>query len=250
MLSSRQNLAPEMLPLRERFCPATALVVSMARLHAAVITIERSPTISASSPVSSSSLRLCGIGSSNRLGSISQHTQYSFSPLRDTQLANEAAIVSVALGTDHTLALTNAGIVLSFGSNRFAQLGYVIESSNSSGVSASGTGTALTVAGQGQQTQMTPRRVVGRLKKEVVKGVAACRTASACWTDTDCYTWGTNGGQLGYDKIAQPVQLLPRRVTQVTQPVVDLAMSDNAVCILLASRDVLCFWGGKHFKIK
>jgi alpha-tubulin suppressor-like RCC1 family protein len=108
----------------------------------------------------------------------SQHTQHALIPLPDIK----HAIESVALGQDHTLALTSTGEVLTWGLNRFSQLGYVIEVSSS--------------AKQDEHIQATPRKV-GSLRRESVKGVAACKTASGCWTDTEVWTWGTNGGQLG-----------------------------------------------------
>ena len=95
--------------------------------------------------------------------------------------------MSVALGQDHTLALTSAGEVVSWGLNRFAQLGYVVESGQ--GGSAD------------ESIQTTPRKI-SHLKKEFIKGVAACKTASACWSDKDVWTWGTNGGQLGESTFA------------------------------------------------
>lgn len=130
-------------------------------------------------------------------------------------------IESVALGQDHTLALTSTGEVLTWGLNRFHQLGYVIEVSSS--------------AKQDEHIQATPRKV-GSLRREFVKGVAACKTASGCWTDTEVWTWGTNGGQLGwlfllscqymfmlkllgYDKALVPVQVLPRKVSSIVKPV-------------------------------
>lgn len=111
-----------------------------------------------------------------------QHTQYSFKVL--PQFTH--TIVSVALGQDHTLALTKSGEVLSWGLNRFAQLGYIVESA----------------AGEGfgrveEPIQSIPKKVHGPLRKELVKGVAASKGASACWTCADVYTWGTNNGQLG-----------------------------------------------------
>jgi hypothetical protein len=45
--------------------------------------------------------------------------------------------------------------------------------------------------------QSIPKRVVGFLRKEVVRGVAASKNASACWTTDTVFTWGTNTGQLG-----------------------------------------------------
>jgi alpha-tubulin suppressor-like RCC1 family protein len=113
-----------------------------------------------------------------------QHTQYSLKPLN--QFTH--TIISVALGQDHTLALTKSGEVLSWGLNRFSQLGYVVESSSTSGVG---------VGRLEEPIQATPRKVLGPLKKDIVRGVAASKGASACWTSTEVFTWGTNNGQLG-----------------------------------------------------
>ena len=124
-------------------------------------------------------LRVCGFGSGGRLGP-GQHTQYNLVPMQ--QLPQ--TIVSVALGQDHTLALTSSGEVLSWGLNRFAQLGYVLETTQNGGKTE-------------EAIQATPRKIGGALSKKVVVGVAACKTASACWTGTEVYTWGTNHGQLG-----------------------------------------------------
>lgn len=95
-------------------------------------------------------------------------------------------VVSVALGQDHTLALTSGGYILSWGHNRFAQLGYPIEASDKP-----------VGAKDDQEIQVSPKRIVGPLKKEFVKGVAAGRMSSACWTEDTVWTWGTNLGHLG-----------------------------------------------------
>lgn len=209
---------PSTLPLRSRFQPIRAKQVAMAKLHTAVVTSEPRANI-----------RICGFGSGGRLGAgMGQHTQYAFSTPKD--LASEAEIIAVALGQDHTLALTSSGSVLSWGLARFGQLGYPLDG--------------------GQTLQAAPRRIVGPLKKEIVVGVAACRTASACWTRDEVFTWGTNSGQLGYDRAGAPVQVVPRRVTQISLPVIDLALSDAAMAVLLSTRDVHCFQIGRSFKIK
>lgn len=96
-------------------------------------------------------------------------------------------IVSVALGQDHTLALTKSGEILSWGLSHFGQLGYPIEPP------AVGIG----IGRLEDPLQSTPRKITGPLKKEIVKGVAASKRASACWTATEVFTWGTNNGQLG-----------------------------------------------------
>ncbi|KAL1703404.1 hypothetical protein EV121DRAFT_208016, partial [Schizophyllum commune] len=154
--------------------------------------------------------------------------QYSFQPLHSS--VPSLSIASTALGQDHTLVLTTSGEVLSWGLNRFAQLGYVVE--------ATGPFTQ-------EPIQATPRRIMGALRKETVQGIAAAKTCSACWTAEEVYTWGTNSGQLGYD---QPVQVLPRKVTWVSR-VVDVALSDTAMACLLQSRDVVLLCNYQHTKL-
>ena len=115
-----------------------------------------------------------------RLGP-TQHMQYALKPVPSLNLP----IQSVALGQDHTLALTKSGEVYSWGHNRFSQLGYVLEVSAAPG------------GRHEEPIQTVPKRIVGPLKREVVVGVAASRNASACWTKETLFTWGTNTGQLG-----------------------------------------------------
>lgn len=104
-----------------------------------------------------------------------------YTPIQIT-LPPGCTIVSVALGQDHTLALTDAGEVLSWGLNRFAQLGYVVETGQ---------------GGYSNEPVQTIPRKIAHLKKEFVVGVAACKSASACWSGDQVWTWGMNGGQLG-----------------------------------------------------
>lgn len=127
----------------------------------------------------SDSLLTCGFV---RLGR-NIHSQLALTPMPDFP----HSIVFVALGQDHTLALTSGGYILSWGHNRFSQLGYPIEQPE----------TPLTRGKEEIEVQVSPKRVVGMLKKEFVKGVAAGRMASACWTEDALYTWGTNAGHLG-----------------------------------------------------
>lgn len=47
-----------------------------------------------------------------------------------------------------------------------------------------------------------------------------------------------------------PVQVLPRKVTQITQPAASVIISSTALCILLAiSKEVLCVFDDSVFKI-
>ncbi|KAJ7286245.1 hypothetical protein C8J57DRAFT_1446850 [Mycena rebaudengoi] len=203
-----------------RFYPLLARQIQMSKLHTVVVTSE-----------GKANLRICGFGSGGRLGP-GQHTQYSLTPL--SQLSH--SIVAVALGQDHTLALTTAGEILSWGLSRFSQLGYVVEPSTTTGRLE-------------EPIQASPRKIYGPLKKEIVKGIAASKQCSACWTATEVFTWGTNNGQLGYDKAAQPVQVIPRKVAKVTRPVLAISLTDHAMACLLDTQDVVCIWNDRYIKI-
>lgn len=188
--------------------------IVLSKFHTAAVTSDGSGNLS-----------LCGFGGSARLGR-PVHTQYALLPQPDIQ----HRIVSVALAQDHTLVLTSAGVILSWGQNRFSQLGYVIESpERESAHKAFSSSMAAD-----DLVQATPKRIVGPLKKELVVGVAASRMGSACWTADSVWTWGTNSGQLGYDKAANPVQVLPRKVTGITQGVRDLAMTVSSSGVVYA----------------
>lgn len=208
----------------QRFFNVGVKDIKMGKLHTAVVTTEARGNLS-----------LCGFGSGGRLGR-SLHSQLALVPLPDLP----HTIVDIALGQDHTLALTSGGYILSWGNNRFGQLGYVIDAPE----------TPNPFAKDGDELiQTSPKRIIGSLKKEWVRGVAAGRMSSACWTADGLYTWGTNLGHLGYEKAGTPVQMVPRRVTAITQPVIDVALSDYAMLVLLDSNEVLCFHHDTHFKI-
>ncbi|KAI6101705.1 hypothetical protein EV401DRAFT_2201598 [Pisolithus croceorrhizus] len=205
--------------LEDRFATVRVCDVKMSKLHTVILTSEPRDN-----------LWVCGFGSGGRLGP-SSHTVYTPSPIT---FPAECSIVSVALGQDHTLALTDAGEVLSWGLNRFSQLGYVVET------------------GQGgciqEPVQSTPRKI-SQLKKEFIKGIAACKSASACWSNSQVWTWGTNNGQLGYDKVATPVQVFPRQVSVITEPVYGMAMSETVTSCLFISGEVVCIWHGGMSKV-
>jgi len=183
----------------ERFHHVGVRDIVMSKLHTGVITAEARGNLS-----------VCGFGANGRLGR-SVHSQLALLPLPDLP----HTITKIALGADHTLALTSGGYILSWGHNRFSQLGYVIDPPENP------------VPGKrdDDQIQVSPKRIVGPLKKEWVRGVAAGRMSSACWTADAVWTWGTNAGHLGYEKATNPVQAVPRKVTAISQPVIDIALS-------------------------
>ncbi|KAG8941173.1 hypothetical protein FRC00_012509, partial [Tulasnella sp. 408] len=195
----------------------------MGRLHTVVVTDEAFGNVWA-----------MGHGTGGRLGTgASSHLQTSLARL--SHLAS-LKVTSVAVGQDHTLVLTADGEVYSWGLGRFYQLGYTVEAAKNS-------------AGQDEMVQTTARRVALPVKGVRIRGVAASKVASVCWSHSEVFTFGTNRGQLGYSKVSAPVQILPRQVTPITAAVASAAISDSALCVLFINGDVVCWVNDTHQKI-
>ncbi|GJE93782.1 hypothetical protein PsYK624_099430 [Phanerochaete sordida] len=253
--------------ISDRFRAVKVRGVGMARFHTAIVTSE-----------SRTNVRVCGFGSGARLGSGIYTTTYtpttlaglptsssasssgyttparppitsrslsSSSSKSRTSLSDPQRIVAVAAGQDHTLMLTAAGEVWSWGNNRSSVLGYVIDPTDESYECASTDKKGAEKAAWQDKSDATllqpsPRKVQGQLKGRHVRAISACRTASACVTeDGEVLTWGVNNGQLGYDRVAHPVQILPRIVTKVSQPVLEVTITDTSTALLLNTHDVL-----------
>ncbi|GAA5832398.1 hypothetical protein JCM11251_006438 [Rhodosporidiobolus azoricus] len=207
------------------FEPLRVRDVGLSRLHAGIVTDEKRNNV-----------RFCGYGGGGRLGPTTQ-TQFTFSPLRDFP----HQVSQVVLSPDHTVIITVSGDVYTFGTSRFSQLGYPIEPPAPN---------AFAKGGRDEDpVQTTPRKVVGALKKEVVLGAAASRTHTAVFTADCLFTFGTNRGQLGYPAQGTAVQVLPRKVTLVQQPVVQLTATENATACLLESHDVVVLYHEAFMKI-
>ncbi|KNZ51609.1 hypothetical protein VP01_388g12 [Puccinia sorghi] len=187
--------------------------VAIGRLHTALITSE-------------GELRVCGFGSGGRLGltacsrsngqdkptgGISAETQFTFAPVKGGGLARQVKFV--ALGQDHTVVITNAGQVFTFGMNRFGQLGY---GPDSAGASIE------------NMIQVEPKRVLGLLKKVDIIGAAASRWHTAVFSSDSLFTWGANRGQLGYhnphphNSLAS-IQITPRKVAIAHTSIIQLS---------------------------
>ncbi|KAG8811719.1 hypothetical protein FRC17_002346 [Serendipita sp. 399] len=211
------------IPLHSRLKAVPVISIAMSKFYTTIVTAE-----------SRGNIRSCGFASGGRLGqgttNNNSHAQYS---LINPQSSLPHMITSLALGQDHTLAVTSTGEVLSWGLNRFGQLGYVIEGSTKAA---------------GDQVQAAARKITGPLRNQIVLGVACCKTASVCWTSTQLFTWGTNSGQLGYEKTAQP-QILPRLVPSISESVSGVAITENAMLVLLKSGEVICFHDGSYWKL-
>ncbi|KAK0538487.1 hypothetical protein OC834_000427 [Tilletia horrida] len=236
--------------------------VAMSKLHTVVLTTERSGNV-----------WICGFGGYSRLGRANQ-SQTCLEPLKDFH----DCAASVAVAQDHTIIVTTNGDVYTFGQNRFTQLGYVLEKgqglvgSTTGGVGRGGgaptatfVGTSAgpqlggslgTGSGQNQPAeldlQVSPRKVAGVLKKEFVKGAAASKIHSAVFTADALYTWGTNTGQLGYDRTATPVQVYPRKVTSITaaQQIKQIAATEFATACLLETEDVIVLHNDGQFRLQ
>ncbi|KAI0714213.1 hypothetical protein C8T65DRAFT_573631 [Cerioporus squamosus] len=219
LVSPRVPDVSEKENLDARFTPVRVRQIAMSKLHTVIVTDEPR-----------GNLRVCGFGSGGRLGP-GQHTQYTPIPLPGFNQTVDA----VAVGQDHTLVLTKSGEVYSWGLNRFSQLGYVVETTTGGRVE--------------EPIQSAPRKIAGAIKNRFVVGVAACKTASACWTADEVFTWGMNSGQLGYDRSAQPVQIAPRVVTKITHPVLSVSITDSALACLMDTQEVVCLWNDGHFKV-
>ncbi|KAG8827699.1 hypothetical protein FRC18_009864, partial [Serendipita sp. 400] len=210
------------LPLYGKLKPVPVISIAMSKFYTTAITAE-----------SRGNIRSCGFASGGRLGPGTMgnsHAQYS---LINPQISLPHTVVSLALGQDHTLVVTSTGEVLSWGLNRFGQLGYVIEGSSKA---------------IGEQVQAAARKITGPLRNQIVFGAACCKTASVCWTSTQLFTWGTNSGQLGYEKTTHP-QILPRLVPSIVEPVSGVAITETTMLVLLKNGEVICFHDGTYWKL-
>lgn len=177
-----------------------------------------------------SNLHISGFGPGGRLGLGDESTRFDFECVEAGCLSGKK-VISVALGQDHAIALTDNGEVFTWGSNKHGQLGYNLPGNPQK---------------HEDSTQLTPRQVFGPLKKELVVGAAASAIHSVVFTaDGSLFTWGKNYGQLGIvdaDSRALETQAIPRRVgvSLLTAPIRMVAAIDRAT-ICLSGDQVFVF---------
>ncbi|CEP14245.1 hypothetical protein [Parasitella parasitica] len=184
--------------------------VAMSKYHLAILTTENS-----------NNLLVCGFGSGGRLGT-GKETDTQFTP---TPVQWPERITSVALGRDHTIAVTEKGSVISFGNNSYGQLGYETDNHHSSNK---------------EPMQLVPRKIQAQsLKKQPILGAAASKVHSVVYTATDIFTFGLNQGQLGYHQPDnERCQAVPRKVSMSTE-ITQVVANDNCTAILNASFQVI-----------
>ncbi|CAK7225932.1 hypothetical protein SBRCBS47491_006055 [Sporothrix bragantina] len=192
--------------------------VVLSKLHSAILTAD---------PVSN--LYMCGIGRGGRLGLGDENTRFSFEPVQGP--LTDRKIVEVALGQNHSMAVTDNGELWTWGVNTFSQLGY-----------------ALPPSPKRDEDPMTstPRQVFGPLRKETILGVAASALHSVAHTGSSLYCWGKNVGQLALmdaDSRSLDIQTVPRKVAAslFSSPIVSVSAIDKATTCLLANHTVCVF---------
>lgn len=192
--------------------------VVLSKYHSAILTND---------PVSN--MYVCGIGRGGRLGLGDENTRFTYTPVQGG-LATKR-VVQVALGQNHTMAVTDAGELWTWGSNAHSQLAYSLPEP----------------ANKGEDPFIaTPRQVFGPLKKEVISGIAASAIHSVAHTDVALYCWGKNVGQLALmdaDSRSLEIQSTPRRVAaaMLSAPILMVSAIDQATTCLLANHSVIVF---------
>lgn len=216
----------DQIPWVVRTKPLLIQDVHMAKLHTAVLTED---------PVSN--LYICGHGQGGRLGVGDETTRYSFVCVEGGALSGKK-IATVALGQNHTLAVSDDGEIFSWGNNGYGQLGY-----------------SLPKAGRDEDPiSTTAQQIFGPLKREIVRGVAASRIHSVAFTDTSLYTFGKNEGQLGIvdsDARSLETQVTPRKVAAslFSSPIASATAIDKATVCLLENHDVWVFANYGYAKV-
>ncbi|KAB5566434.1 hypothetical protein GE09DRAFT_1106719 [Coniochaeta sp. 2T2.1] len=192
--------------------------VVLSKLHSAVLTKDEV-----------SNLYVCGVGRGGRLGLGDENTRFTYACVQGGLAGKKVA--QVALGQNHSMALTENGELWTWGSNAASQLGYV-----------------LPPPPRPDEEPMTtsPIRVFGPLKKELVLGIAASAIHSVAHTGSALYCWGKNVGQLGLmdaDSRSLEVQQTPRRVAAslLQSNIAQVAAIDKATICLLRNNTVVCF---------
>ncbi|KAI9883893.1 MAG: hypothetical protein M1823_004333 [Watsoniomyces obsoletus] len=207
------------LPTLIRCKPLFIREVVISKYHTAVVTADPE-----------ANLYTCGYGPGGRLGTGDETTRFTLGCVEGGGLAGKR-VVRVALGHNHTLAITSDGELFSWGTNTFGQLGYTLPKQN---------------MGDEELVQSSPRQLFGPMKREVVVGIAASRIHSVVHTATALFTFGKNEGQLGLvdaDARSLDIQTTPRRVgvSLFAAPIQQVSAIDHATICLLSSNEVWVF---------
>ncbi|KAI0593237.1 BTB/POZ domain-containing protein [Biscogniauxia sp. FL1348] len=194
--------------------------VVLSKLHSAIITTD---------PMSN--LYICGVGRGGRLGLGDEITRFEFAPVQGG--LSDRRVIQVALGQNHSMAVTSGGELWTWGSNAFSQLGFALPAP---------------LKPDEEPMSTTPRQVFGPLKKEIVLGAAASSIHSVAHTGSALYCWGKNVGQLALmdaDSRSLEVQAIPRKVAATLlsshSSIAMVSAIDRATCCLFEDHTVCVF---------
>ncbi|KAI1504781.1 BTB/POZ domain-containing protein [Biscogniauxia marginata] len=194
--------------------------VVLSKLHSAILTTD---------PMSN--LYVCGVGRGGRLGLGDENTRFDFMPVQGG--LSDKKVIQVALGQNHSMAVTSGGELWTWGSNTFSQLGF-----------------ALPAPLKPDEDPMspTPRQLFGPLKKEIVLGAAASSIHSVAHTGSSLFCWGKNVGQLALmdaDSRSLEVQTVPRKVAATLlsshSSIIMISAIDRATSCLFEDHTVCVF---------
>lgn len=215
------------LPAIIQYRPIIIQDVQLSKLHSAVLTTDPE-----------ANLYMCGFGKGGRLGSGDGTTRFGFISIHGGGLSGKK-VIHVALGQNHTVAISSEGETFTWGSNGFGQLGY-----------APNTSTIM----DEEPTQSLPRQVFGPLKRELVVGAAASSIHTVVHTASSLFTFGKNEGQLGLidsDARSLTIQNAPRKVAAslFSSSIISVSAIDKATICLLENHDVWVFSNYGYAKI-
>jgi ankyrin repeat protein len=199
--------------------PVIVQDVALSKLHSAILTTDPE-----------SNLYMCGFGPGGRLGTGDEVTRSTFLCIEDGVLAGKK-VITVALGQNHTLAVSAEGEVFSWGISTYGQLGYSLPQPTMK---------------DEEPICPTPRQIFGPLKRETIIGVAASAIHSVAHSSSSLFCWGKNEGQLGLmdsDSRSLAVQPIPRKVgaSLFKAPIQMVSAINGATICLLANHTVCVF---------
>lgn len=199
--------------------PISIQDVYMSKLHTAVLTNDPE-----------SNLFMTGFGPGGRLGTGDEATRFHFVCIETGGLVGKR-VISLALGQDHSIAISEQGEVFTWGSNKYGQLGYNLPRANNK---------------RDTPVQTIPRQVFNPFKREVILGAAASAIHSVVFSASGLYTFGKNEGQLGLvdsDARSLEVQVTPRRVgvSLFGSPIRMVSAIDRATAVLLETNETWVF---------
>ena len=204
------------LPAMVQYRPIIIQDAHLSKLHSAILTTDPE-----------ANLYMCGFGKGGRLGTGDEATRFHYVPIYKGGLMGKK-VIHVALGQDHSIAISSEGEVYAWGNNASGQLGFA----------SAGAGSH-----DEEPVQLVPRQIFGQLKRETVIGAAASRIHTVVHTSTSLYTFGRNAGQLGLvdsDARSLVVQTTPRKVAAslFKSAIHTVSAIDKATICLLETHEV------------